>query len=138
MRETTLPTTQWRLSEGDREIEDMLAKELQLHRIVSQILTSRRILTPEDANRYLYPSLDNLHNPLLMKDMQKGVQRLIRAINDREKVVIYGDYDADGVTSVAVLLKFLLDIGHIVTYYIPDRIKEGYGLNGPAIDRMKA
>ena len=138
MRATTLPTTQWRLSEGDRDIQDMLAKELQLHRIVSRILTSRRILTPDDANRYLHPSLNNLHNPLLMKDMQKGVQRLIRAINHHEKVVIYGDYDADGVTSVAVLLKFLLDIDHTVTYYIPDRIKEGYGLNGPAIDRMKA
>ena len=116
----------------------MLARELSIHSIVSRILTSRRILTPDDANRYLYPSLNNLHNPLLMKDMQKGVQRLIRAINDREKVVIYGDYDADGVTSVAVLLKFLLDIGHTVTYYIPDRIKEGYGLNGPAIEKMKA
>jgi single-stranded-DNA-specific exonuclease len=116
----------------------MLARELSIHSIVSRILTSRRILTPDDANRYLYPSLDNLHNPLLMKDMQKGVQRLIRAINDREKVVVYGDYDADGVTSVAVLVKFLLDIHHTVTYYIPDRIKEGYGLNGPAIDRMKA
>ncbi|MGA2330916.1 MAG: single-stranded-DNA-specific exonuclease RecJ [Syntrophales bacterium] len=138
MRATTLPTTQWRLSEGDRDIQDMLAKELQLHRIVSRILTSRRILTPDDANRYLYPSLNNLHNPLLMKDMQKGVQRMITAINDREKVVIYGDYDADGVTSVAVLLKFLLDIDHAVTYYIPDRLKEGYGLNGAAIDRMKA
>jgi single-stranded-DNA-specific exonuclease len=138
MKAATLPTTHWRLSEGDREIQDMLARELSIHSIVSRILTSRRILTPDDANRYLYPSLDNLHNPLLMKDMQKGVQRLIRAINDREKVVVYGDYDADGVTSVAVLVKFLLDIHHTVTYYIPDRIKEGYGLNGPAIDRMKA
>jgi single-stranded-DNA-specific exonuclease len=138
MKATTLPTTHWRLSEGDRDIQDMLAKELQIHSIVSRILTSRRILTPDDANRYLYPSLNNLHNPLLMKDMQKGVQRLIRAINDREKVVIYGDYDADGVTSVALLVKFLLDINHTVTYHIPDRIKEGYGLNAPAIDRMKA
>ena len=133
-----LPTTQWRLSEGDTDIQDMLARELSIHRIVSRILTSRQILTPEDANRYLYPSLDDLHNPLLMKDMQRGVQRLIRALNDREKIVIYGDYDADGVTSVAVLLKFLRDIIHTVSYYIPDRIKEGYGLNGPAIERMKA
>ena len=138
MKPITLPTTQWRLSEGDSDIQDMLARELSIHRIVSRILTSRRILTPDDANRYLYPSLNNLHNPLLMKDMQKGVQRLIRAINDREKIVIYGDYDADGVTSVVVLLKFLREIVHTVSYYIPDRIKEGYGLNGPAIERMKA
>ena len=116
----------------------MLAKELSVHRIVSRILTSRQIMTPDDANRYLYPSLHNLHNPLLMKDMQKGVQRLIKAINDHEKIVIYGDYDADGVTSVAVLMKFLSAIVNTVSYYIPDRIEEGYGLNGHAIEKMKA
>lgn len=116
----------------------MLARELSIHRIVSRILTSRQIMTPDDANRYLYPSLHNLHNPLLMKDMQKGVQRLIKAINDHEKIVIYGDYDADGVTSVAVLMKFLSAIVNTVSYYIPDRIEEGYGLNGHAIEKMKA
>ena len=116
----------------------MLARELSIHRIVSRILTSRQIMTPDDANRYLYPSLHNLHNPLLMKDMQKGVQRLIKAINAHEKIVIYGDYDADGVTSVAVLMKFLSDIVNTVSYYIPDRIEEGYGLNGHAIEKMKA
>ncbi|MGC9976600.1 MAG: single-stranded-DNA-specific exonuclease RecJ [Syntrophales bacterium] len=116
----------------------MLARELSIHRIVSRILTSRQIMTPDDANRYLYPSLHNLHNPLLMKDMQKGVQRLVKAINDHEKIVIYGDYDADGVTSVAVLMKFLCAIVNTVSYYIPDRIEEGYGLNGHAIEKMKA
>jgi single-stranded-DNA-specific exonuclease len=138
MKPITLPTTQWRLSEGDRDIQNMLAKELSIHHIVSRILTSRRILTPDDADRYLHPSLNNLHNPLLMKDMQKGVQRLTNAVNDLEKIVIYGDYDADGVTSVVVLLKFLREMVHTVSYYIPDRIKEGYGLNGPAIEKMKA
>ncbi len=115
----------------------MLVKELSIHRIVSCILTSRQIMTPDDANSYLHPSLNNLHNPLLMRDMQKGVQRLIKAINDREKIVIYGDYDADGVTSVVVLLKFLRAIIDTVSYYIPDRIEEGYGLNGHAIEKMK-
>jgi single-stranded-DNA-specific exonuclease len=138
MKPITLPTTQWRLSEGDSEIQDMLAREFSIHRIISRILTSRRILTADDADKYLHPSLNNLHNPLLMKDMQKSVQRLIKAINAREKILIYGDYDADGVTSVVVLLKFLREIIHTVSYYIPDRIKEGYGLNGPAIERMEA
>ena len=138
MKATSLPTTNWKMLEGSRDIQDILVKELQIHQIVSRILTSRHILTTDDANRYLFPSLNDLHNPLLMKDMQKGVQRLIRAICDREKVVIYGDYDADGVTSVVVLLKFLREIDHTVSYYIPDRIKEGYGLNKPAIDGMKA
>jgi len=138
MKTVTLPTTQWRISEGNRDAEDILVKELQIHHIISRILTSRRILSTEDANRYLSPSLNDLHNPLLMKDMQKGVQRLIGAIYGREKVLIFGDYDADGITSVVVLLKFLMEIGQNVSYYIPDRIKEGYGLNKPAIDRMSA
>lgn len=138
MKPITFPITQWRLAEGDRDIQDMLARELSIHRIVSCILTSRQIMTSEDANKYLHPSLNNLHNPLLMKDMQKGVQRLIKAIKDREKILIYGDYDADGVTSVAVLLKFLRTIVNTVSYYIPDRIREGYGLNRHAIEKMKA
>jgi single-stranded-DNA-specific exonuclease len=137
MKIVSLPTTQWKISEGNREAEDLLVKELRVHQLISRILTSRRILSTEDASRYLSPSLNDLHNPLLMKDMQKGVQRLTGAIYNREKIVIYGDYDADGVTSVVVLLKFLMEIGHSVTYYIPDRIKDGYGLNKPAIDRMK-
>lgn len=138
MTAVSLPTTQWRLFEGDRDIQEMLVRELHVHHIVSRILTSRQILTSDDANRYLSPSLNDLHNPLLMMDMQKGIQRLIRAIYNREKIVIYGDYDADGVTAVVVLLKFLREIDPTVAYYIPDRIKEGYGLNKPAIDRMKA
>jgi single-stranded-DNA-specific exonuclease len=73
-----------------------------------------------------------------MKDMQKGVQRITGAIYNHEKILIYGDYDADGVTSVVVLLKFLMEIGHNVSHYIPDRIKDGYGLNRRAIDKMRA
>jgi single-stranded-DNA-specific exonuclease len=138
MKVTSLPITQWKVFEGNDDIQDMLVRELRIHKIVSRILTSRHILTPDDANKYLYPSLNNLHNPFLMKDMQKAVQRLIKAIYQREKIVVYGDYDADGITSVVVLLKFLFEIGHDASFYIPDRITEGYGLNNPAIDRMKA
>ena len=137
MKIISLPTTQWKISEGNREAEDILMKELRVHHIISRILTSRRILSTEDANRYLTPSLNDLHNPFLMKDMQKGVQRITGAIYNHEKIVIYGDYDADGVTSVVVLLKFLMEIGHNVSYYIPDRIKDGYGLNRRAIDKMR-
>ena len=138
MKIISLPTTQWKISEGNREAEDILMKELRVHHIISRILTSRRILSTEDASRYLTPSLNDLHNPFLMKDMQKGVQRITGAIYNHEKIVIYGDYDADGVTSVVVLLKFLMEIGHNVSHYIPDRIKDGYGLNRPAIDKMRA
>jgi single-stranded-DNA-specific exonuclease len=138
MKVASLPTTQWKLSDRNEDMQNLFVRELGIAPILSRILMSRNILTPEDAQRYLSPSLNDLHNPFLMKDMQKGVQRLIKAINDREKVGIYGDYDADGITSVVILVKFLKDIRHQVVYYIPDRIHEGYGLNRDAIDKLKA
>jgi single-stranded-DNA-specific exonuclease len=133
-----LPTTQWRLSRISKDTWDKLAMDLGVHPIVSQILASRDILTSEDGARYLTPSLKDLHNPFLMKDMEKGVHRLAKAIYNREKIMIYGDYDADGITSVVVLLKFLRELTSTVDYYIPDRLTEGYSLNIAAVERMKA
>jgi single-stranded-DNA-specific exonuclease len=133
-----LPTTRWRLREGNNDVQDLLVRELGLNPIISRILMSRDIVDPDDALRYLFPSLRDLHNPFLMQDMKKAVDRLIRAIYNHEKVVIYGDYDADGITSVAVLVQFLRRIRHSVTFYIPDRITEGYGLNREAVERLKS
>jgi len=133
-----LPTTRWRLREENKDGQELLIRELGLSQIISRILISRDIVNPDDARRYLSPSLRDLHNPFLMQDMKKAVQRLIRAIHRQEKVVIYGDYDADGITSVVVLLRFLRQIYEGVTYYIPDRITEGYGLNLAAIERMRS
>ena len=115
----------------------LFVKELGINPIVSQIMTCRNILSLDEAKRYLNPSLKDLYNPFTMRDMQLAVSRVTRAILNREKTVIYGDYDADGITSVVVLLKFLKDINQLTSYYIPDRAKEGYGLNKNAIDRMK-
>lgn len=133
-----LPTTRWRIQEGDKNVEELLSRELGVSSIISQILMSRDLIDLDDARRYLKPSLSDLHNPFLMQDMNKAVDRLIRAIYRHEKVMIYGDYDADGITSVVVLLKFLQAITNSVAYYIPDRITEGYGLNIGAVDRMHA
>ena len=133
-----LPTTRWRLREGNRDIQDLLVRELGLSPIISRILMSRDIVDPDDALRYLSPSLRDLHNPFLMQDMKKAADRLIRAIYNQEKVVIYGDYDADGITSVAVLIQFLRQIHRGVTFYIPDRITEGYGLNREAVERLRS
>ena len=133
-----LPTTRWHMREGNQDIQDLLIKELDLHPIISRILMNRDIVEPEGARRYLTPSLRDLHNPLLMQDMQKAVDRLITAIQRGEKVAVYGDYDADGITSVVVLLRFLRQIQTNVTYYIPDRIEEGYGLNLKAIERLRS
>jgi single-stranded-DNA-specific exonuclease len=133
-----LPTTRWRLREGNEDIQDLLVRELGLSPIISRILMSRDIVDPDDALRYLSPSLRDLHNPFLMQDMKKAVDRLIRAIYNQEKVAIYGDYDADGITSVAVLIQFLRQIHRGVTFYIPDRITEGYGLNREAVEQLRS
>ena len=134
----TLPTTRWRLREGNQDVQELLVRELGLSPLISRILESRDICNPDHARRYLSPSLRDLHNPFLMQDMGKAVDRLIRAIHRNEKVVVYGDYDADGITSVVVLLQFLRQIHPGATYYIPDRITEGYGLNREAVERFRS
>jgi single-stranded-DNA-specific exonuclease len=133
-----LPMTRWRLQEGNDTLQELLVQELGLSPIVSRILMSRDIANMDDAHRYLSPSLNNLHNPFLMQDMRRGVDRLVRAIQRQERVTIYGDYDADGITSVVALFRFLKQIHENVTYYIPDRITEGYGLNRPAVERLRS
>ena len=133
-----LPLSKWKTEEaGDKNAENLLSKEFGIHPIISQILVSRGYRDIEAARRYLYPSLSDLHSPFLMKDMKKGVSRLLKAIHDKEKIIIYGDYDADGITSVVILYKFIKEITPNVDYYIPDRIDEGYGLKIPAIDNFK-
>jgi len=132
-----LPTTYWKLSETDEDNQNLLTKELGINPVTSQILINRGITKTEEAKSFLFPSLKNLHNPFLLKDMKKGVDRAIKAINDSEKITVYGDYDADGITSTALLVKFLSEIHEDVSYYIPDRITEGYGLNKNAIDKIK-
>jgi single-stranded-DNA-specific exonuclease len=134
----SLPATQWKMKDaGDKEIENVLSKEFALHPIISQILASREITDLDIARRYLNPSLNDLHSPFLMKDMKAGISRVLQAISANEEIVIYGDYDADGITSVVILYKFLREITPHVTYYIPDRVQEGYGLKNPVIDKFK-
>lgn len=133
-----LPTTRWRLRKGNQDIEGLLVRELGISPIISRIIMSREICDPDVVRRYLSPSLQDLHNPFLMQDMNKAVDRLILAIYRNEKVVVYGDYDADGITSVVVLTHFLRGIYPGATYYIPDRITEGYGLNRDAVERFRS
>ncbi|MEK7243668.1 MAG: DHH family phosphoesterase, partial [Thermodesulfobacteriota bacterium] len=133
-----LPTTRWRLREGNQDIEDLLVRELGISPIISRIIMSREICDPDVVRRYLSPSLQDLHNPFLMQDMKKAVDRLILAVYRNEKVVVYGDYDADGITSVVVLIHFLREIYPGATYHIPDRITEGYGLNRDAVERFRS
>jgi len=137
--EVHLPVTQWKLREtGPKNIEESLTKEFGLHPLTSQLVLNRHVASLEDAQRYLYPSLNDLHSPFLMQDMKKGVARLMQAIYNGEEIVVYGDYDADGITSVVVLYKFIKELTGHISYYIPDRVQEGYGLKVPVIDQFKS
>ena len=132
-----LPITRWKLSEKREDIQSLFVREFKLNPIIAQILINRNIVDLDTARRYLNSSLHDLHSPFLMKDMKKGVERVIRAIQGGEHIAIYGDYDADGITSLAVLYRFLQVIHEHVQYYIPDRVSEGYSLNRTAIDSLK-
>ncbi|MDD8021368.1 MAG: single-stranded-DNA-specific exonuclease RecJ [Acidobacteriota bacterium] len=105
-----------------------LAQELNLPNEIAAILVNRGIKSPEEASFFLYGNIDELHNPFLMPGMKEGVERIFQAIARREKIVVFGDYDVDGILSVVMLVKALRFLGGDVGYLVPDRMKDGYGL----------
>ncbi|MBI2448600.1 single-stranded-DNA-specific exonuclease RecJ [Candidatus Microgenomates bacterium] len=102
--------------------------------VTRQLLFSRGIITKKEAEDFFHPNYEDLPDPYSMKDMEKAVKRIIRAIEKKERIVIYGDYDVDGITSTALLYQGLLRLGADVKFYIPHRVKEGYGMNVASID----
>ncbi|ADQ80485.1 exonuclease RecJ [Paludibacter propionicigenes WB4] len=122
------------LTEQQRETQNKLAEELSISPILSQLLVQRDILTFEEARSFFRPDLSNLHDPFLMADMHNAVNRLTKAMQKNEKILIYGDYDVDGTTSVALVYKFLKQFYRNVAFYIPDRYNEGYGISIQGID----
>lgn len=106
----------------------ILAAELGIPLPIAQILTNRNVLSPKEAETFLFGTLGNLHDPYLFMDMDKAVERILWAIRQREKILVFGDYDVDGVLSVVILLKALKSLGAEVDYFIPERLKEGYGI----------
>ena len=121
--------------QGDRATVEHLSKELELPTVLTNLLVQRGIDTTEKAKKFFSPSLDDLHDPFLMKDMDKAVERIERAVKAGEKVMIYGDYDVDGTTAVALVYKFLSQIGHKnLLFYIPDRYVDGYGISIRSIE----
>jgi len=108
----------------------------KLHHIILQLLRKRGIVTSEQIHRYIYPNMDYLYNPMLLKDMDKAVVRIGEALSGKQRITVYGDYDVDGITSCSILVKLLKSLGGIVDYYIPSRLNEGYGLNKEAIDMI--
>ena len=126
----------WVLKEDiEQKRIDKLSKELNhLSPILSKLLIQRGIETFNEARDFFRPNIKQLHSPFLMKDMDLAVQRLQKAINSGEKIMIYGDYDVDGTTAVALVYSFLKKHHSNIDYYIPDRYSEGYGISLKGID----
>ena len=121
--------------QGDSEAVAKLASVLRISPVLANLLVQRGIDTVEKADKFFKPSLADLHDPFLMKDMDKAVERVEQAVRNNEKIMVYGDYDVDGCTAVALVYKFLRQIGHKnLMFYIPDRYTEGYGISVKGID----
>jgi single-stranded-DNA-specific exonuclease len=114
-----------------------IACALDIPPVVAQLLVNRKIETVEEANIYIKATLSSLHDPFLIKGMELAVERILRAIKNKESIRLFCDYDVDGVTSAAFLTHFFRDIGVSVGYYLPERMKEGYGLNEDAIKLIR-
>ena len=120
--------------QGDQNDVKHLSVELNVNMVIARLLVQRGITTFNDAKSFFRPRLSDLHNPFLMKDMEQAVTRLETAIEKQEKILIYGDYDVDGTTSVALMYSFLKPRIAQIEYYIPDRYSEGYGISYKSID----
>lgn len=127
----------WRLQPQSPELCSRIASELSVHPLVAQVLLNRGISSSDLARLFLKPSIDQLHDPFLLPGMDKAVQRLRLACLNSEKVLVYGDYDVDGVTSTAVVWRYLRSIGLEAFRYIPHRMEEGYGLNSESVSVIK-
>ncbi|MBN2418955.1 MAG: single-stranded-DNA-specific exonuclease RecJ [Deltaproteobacteria bacterium] len=125
----------WRLLSPLKNTEN-LTRETGISSIKARLLINRGIGNPHDINSFLSPKLSGLIEPMLLKDMEEGAAMVVSAIERQEKIAIFGDYDADGLTSTALLVNFFSELGIPVLYYIPDRITEGYGLNMDAVNRL--
>lgn len=129
----------WELYDyNEKEVEEISLK-YNISKLLATVLINRNIVkSDKDVNTFLEPTRNDFHDPYKMPDMKKAVDRIIKAINNKEKVIIYGDYDVDGITSTMVLKSFLDENGLEVGYRIPNRLNEGYGLNMKAIEEIKA
>lgn len=118
----------------EKEQRDKLAAELELDPVISLLLVRRGLKTAAEVKKFFKPSLNDLEDPFLMPDMDKAVKRLNKALGEKEKILIYGDYDVDGTTAVSLVYKYLRVYTSNLDYYIPDRYDEGYGISTKGID----
>ncbi|NQV03784.1 MAG: DHH family phosphoesterase, partial [Bacteroidia bacterium] len=125
----------WTLKDrGEKLTVKQLSKELNIDHHLANLLVQRGIDSFDQAKTFFRPSLDDLHDPFLMKDMDKAIDRIRQAIKTGEKIMVYGDYDVDGTTAVSLVYQFLKKLTDTVDFYIPDRYDEGYGISYKGID----
>jgi single-stranded-DNA-specific exonuclease len=122
---------------GDPAVTEQLQKELNVNAVVASLLTQRGVTSYDEAKAFFRPDLSHLHDPFLMKDMDKAVERIDRAVKNNEKILVYGDYDVDGTTAVSLMYMYLRNFHSNIDYYIPDRYAEGYGISFKGIDFAK-
>ncbi|MBO4282955.1 MAG: single-stranded-DNA-specific exonuclease RecJ [Bacteroidales bacterium] len=121
-------------SDIDPAAVERISEDLQISKSLARLLVHRHIRTTEEAKDFFRPNLEKLHDPFLMKDMDKAVQRIMQACEKKEKVLIFGDYDVDGTSAVALTYSFLKRFGLPMEYYVPDRYNEGYGISTQAVE----
>ena len=126
----------WKIKEIDNNKVKEYVDKFKISEVTAKMLLAKD-LTEDKIDEYLNPSIEKLHDPYLLNDMEILVDRIILAKDRKEKVAIYGDYDVDGITSITLIYSFLRDLGLEMVYYLPDRIEEGYGLNTDALKRLK-
>ena len=126
----------WQIYQIDEEKVEEIAKNYNINKLLAIILVNRDIIEQEQIKKFLEPKRNDFYDPYQMPDMEIAVERIMKAIDNEEKIIIYGDYDVDGITSVTVLKSFLEERGIKVEEYIPNRLEEGYGLNKKAIDKI--
>jgi single-stranded-DNA-specific exonuclease len=124
----------WTILEAEPEKVSLLQQSLKIHSAICKILVQRNIQTFEEAKSFYRPALSDLHDPWLMKDMDKAVERIVLAIEQQEKILVFGDYDVDGTTAVACMWQFLSKCTSNLDFYIPHRYREGYGVSKAGID----
>ena len=124
----------WEYYNADNKLIEEISKKFNISKLLAKILVNREVIEDKQIQMFLNPTRNDFYNPFLLPDMEIAVARIIKAIESKEKVVIYGDYDVDGITSTTVLKQFLAERGLEVGYHIPNRLEEGYGLNKEAIE----
>ena len=128
----------WHAAPADPDLVATLARELDVTPVTARLLVLRGLVTAADARRFLSPSLSHLHDPMLLAGMLEAVTRIEGAIAAGERIAVHGDYDVDGVTSTVILRRALELAGANVTHFLPERFRDGYGLQPASMDRLAA